>query len=125
MKALEFKELMEQRKSKSKNVMYESLNMQKYLELETSTKKQAVVLFKFRTRMSPFGENFRSGNLSTICPLCLSHVDSQEESMNCPTLRRELRINGDYKDLFSKDIPSDLVQTLFDIYTYRKEFQEM
>ena len=120
-KELEFKELMGQRTSKSKNIMYENLKLQKYLKLETANKKQAIILFKFRTRMSPFGENFRSGKQSTICPFCLSHVDSQEKSMDCPTLRKELRINGNYQDLFSKDIPVELVQTLFDIYAYRKE----
>ena len=120
-KELEFKELMGQRNSKSKNIMYETLKLQNYLELDTASKKQAIILFKFRTRMSPFGENFRSGKQSTICPFCLSHVDSQEKSMDCPTLRKELRINGNYQDLFSKDIPVELVQTLFDIYAYRKE----
>ena len=44
--------------------------------------------------------------------------------MDCPTLSKELRINGNYQDLFSKDIPVELVQTLFDIYTYRKENEE-
>ena len=122
---IKFKELMEERKSKTENILYTSLKLQKYLELETLTKKQAIVLFKFRTRMSPFGENFRSGSLSTICPLCLSHVDSQENSLFCPTLRRQLSLNENYQDIFSQNIPKDLVQTLFDIYTYRKEFEEL
>ena len=98
--------------------------MQKYLQLENLTKKQAIVVFKFRSRMAPFGENFRSGNLSTICPLCSAHVDSQENSLDCPTLRREVRIKGSYSDIFSENIPEDLTKTIFDIYNYRKEFQE-
>ena len=98
--------------------------MQKYLELETFNKKQAIALFKFRTRMAPFGENFRSGNLSTICPLCSTHIDSQENSLYCPTLRRELVIKGNYPDIFSKNIPEELTKTIFDIYTYRNELLE-
>ena len=123
-KALEFKELMKARKSKTENIPYKSLNMQKYLELETLNKKQAIALFKFRTRMAPFGENFRSGNLSTICPLCSTHIDSQENSLYCPTLRRELVIKGNYPDIFSENIPEELTKTIFDIYTYRNELLE-
>ena len=123
-KALEFKELMDARKSKTENNLYSTLKMQKYLQLENLTKKQAIVVFKFRSRMAPFGENFRSGNLSTICPLCSAHVDSQENSLDCPTLRREVRIKGSYSDIFSENIPEDLTKTIFDIYNYRKEFQE-
>ena len=123
-KALEFKELMVARKSKTENNLYKSLKMQKYLHLENLTKKQAIVVFKFRSRMAPFGENFRSGNLSTICPLCSAHVDSQENSLACSTLRRELRVKGNYHDIFSENIPEDLINTIFDVYNYRKEFQE-
>ena len=74
--------------------------------------------------MAPFGENFRSGNLSTICPLCSAHVDSQENSLDCSTMRRELNIRGSYNDIFSENILEDLIKTIFDIYNYRKEFQE-
>ena len=38
-KALEFKELMVARKSKTENNLYKSLKMQKYLHLENLTKK--------------------------------------------------------------------------------------
>ena len=112
------------KKVKDWKYIYTSLKMQKYLQLENLTKKQAIVVFKFRSRMAPFGENFRSGKLSTICPLCSAHVDSQENSLDCPTLRREVRIKGSYSDIFSENIPEDLTKTIFDIYNYRKEFQE-
>ena len=122
-KALEFANLMEARMSKTENLKYHDLSMQKYLELKTMSKKEAIILYKFRTRMAPFGENFRSGKTVTNCPLCLSHTDSQENSFICPTLNRLLSINGNYQDIFSENIPYQLVKTLYNIYSYRKEVQ--
>ena len=115
---------MEARNSKTKDLNYQTLKMQQYLELKTLTKREAIVLFKFRTRMAPFGENFRSGQVVKICPLCSSHVDSQEESFNCLTLKRFLSIEGNYKNIFSSNIPHELIKTLYKIYSYRKEYQE-
>ena len=123
-KTFEFSSLMEARKSKTINLNYSRLKMQDYLELKTMNRKEAIVLFKFRTRMSPFAENFKSGNLCTVCPLCLSHVDSQEESFNCVTLKKVLTIRGNYKDIFTNTFTEELVQTLYAIYNYRKEFKE-
>ena len=74
--------------------------------------------------MSPFADNFKSGNLSTVCPLCLSHVDSQEESFNCVTLKKVLTIRGNYKDIFTNTFTEELVQTLYAIYNYRNESKE-
>ena len=74
--------------------------------------------------MSPFQENLRSGNLATICPLCYSHVDSQENSFICYTLKRVLSIKGNYQDIFTTKFPEELIKTIYDIYNYRKESQE-
>ena len=123
-KIFEFSQLMAARKSKTKTLNYQSLKMQQYLQLKTLTKREAIVLFKFRTRMAPFGENFRSGQVVKICPLCSSHVDSQEESFNCLTLKRFFSIEGNYKNIFSSNIPHELIKTLYKIYSYRKEYQE-
>ena len=123
-KSYEFSKLMESRKSKTINLNYSQLKMQEYLELKKMTRKEAIVLFKFRTRMSPFAENFKSGNLVTVCPLCLSHVDSQEESFNCVTLKKVLKIRGNYKDIFSNTFPEELIKTLYGICNYRKEYKE-
>ena len=123
-KSFEFANLMESRRSKTENLKYQTFKMQEYLNLKTMTKNEAIILFKFRTRMAPFGENFRNGKSSTNCPLCLSHVDAQEKSFSCPTLKRLISIKGNYEDIFSNKIPYELIRTLYDIYTYRKEGQE-
>ena len=115
---------MEARKSKTKNIDYSNLHMQEYLQLKTITRMEALILFKFRTRMAPFKENFKSGQFISLCPLCLSHVDSQENSFICETFKKIFTIKGNYKDLFTNHIPDELVKSLYNIYTYRKEFEE-
>ena len=123
-KAYEFSSFMQERGSKTVNLNYTHLNMQEYLLLENMTKNQAIVLFKFRTRMAPFVENFRAGKMNSPCPLCLSHLDSQEESFNCVVLKKVLVLKGNYSDIFTNKISEELIQTLYNIYNFRKEFNE-
>ena len=120
-KIFEFSNLMKERKSKTINLKYPELKMQEYLLLNNMTKKEAIILFKFRTRMSPFSENFKAGKFSSTCPLCFSHIDSQEESFNCAVLNKIMQIKGTYAEIFSGNFSEDLVKTLDNIYSYRKE----
>ena len=64
-------------KSKMKDIKYSEFKMQKYLELREMTASKAKVCFKFRVRMALFGENFRGGESTVMCPLCSSHPDGQ------------------------------------------------
>ena len=123
-KLYEFSNLMQERKSKTINLTYTHLEMQPYLHLENMSKNEAVILFKFRTRMAPFGENFMGRQLSSNCPLCFTHVDSQEESFNCVALRKLVTIRGKYCDIFSNKFSEDLVKTLYNIYNFWKEANE-
>ena len=115
---------MQERKSKTRNLMYTHLEMQHYLHLEKMSKNEAIILFKFRTRMAPFGENFKAGQLSTNCPLCFTHIDSQEESFNCVALKKLVMIRGRYCEIFSNQVSQELVKTLYNIYSFRKESNE-
>ena len=124
-KIFEFSKLMEQRGSKTKELIYTQLKMQDYLHLENMTRIQAIALFKFRTRMAPFGENFRAGRINCICPLCFSHLDSQEESFNCGALKNVLQIRGRYRDIYTNNLSQQLISTIYNIYKYRKELTEV
>ena len=112
-------------KSKMKNLEYSELRMQEYLELRTMNKRQAFILFKFRVRMTPFGENFWAGVEKTVCPLCSLHVDSQEESFHCAKLRLIMEVKGKYSQVFGSKFPQELVQTLVNIYHFRDEYRKM
>ena len=63
-----------------KDLKYESIKIQKYFTRSDLSIEQKKLLFKFRTRMSDFGENYRAGRDKVICPLRESHMDNQELS---------------------------------------------
>ena len=95
--------------------------MQDYLLLNNMNKKEAIILFKFKTKMAPFSENFKAGGFSSTCPFCFSHIDSQEESFNCSVLNKMMQIRGNYVEISSGNVSKELIQTLDNIYSYRKE----
>ena len=47
--------------SKISNINYEEIKMKDYLKSESIRLQKALNLFKCRTRMKDFGENFRAG----------------------------------------------------------------
>ena len=95
--------------------------MQEYLLLNNMNKNEAIILFKFRTRMAPFGENYKAGRFSSTCPYCFSLIDSQEESFKCSALNKMIDIRGKYEDIFLGNFSEALIKTLYHIYKYRKE----
>ena len=98
--------------------------MQEYLELKNMNKQEAIILFKFRIRMTPFGENFKAGKVDSFCPLCQSHRDSQEESFNCLALRKMVDMKGKYSNIFDNKFTEDLIRSLKNIYTYQIEYNK-
>ena len=87
-------------KSKMINLIYTELKMQDYLLLKNMNASQAKAMFKFRVRMAPFGENFRGGQSTVICPLCQGHPDGQAESFKCPWIQKVIDVKGDYEQIF-------------------------
>ena len=47
--------------SKMDNLWYSDLKMQPYLESNKFTTQEVKTIFKFRTRMANFGQNFKNG----------------------------------------------------------------
>ena len=79
-----------QQYKKLKYLDYEELATQNYLTRGDLNFEQKKTIFLFRTRMANFGENFRGGRPSTLCPLCSSHVDCQFEALKCPIILQEV-----------------------------------
>ena len=73
------------------NVSYKTLEMQSYFTSMLKTEEKRTIL-RLRVRMERFGENFRGGASSIICPLCFSHLDNQELSFQCPAIKKEIEI---------------------------------
>ena len=76
--------------SKMDNLLktYQCLKMQPYLYSAQITKTEGQELFRFRTRMALFGNNFRNGLNTVECPLCkkANSVDSEGHSLTCETI---------------------------------------
>ena len=105
--------------SKLSNLSYNSLIMQNYLTGEDlpSTKK---ILFKMRTRMARFGENYRGTSGPNICPLCQTHPDNQQTSFQCKEIRKKIEIKGKLEDIYTENINEDTIKTVVKIMEIRK-----
>ena len=108
-----------------KNLLCTSFKMQDYLQLKNMNPSQAKAMFKFRVRMAPFGENFRGGQETVACPLCRLHPDGQEESFSCVKVKQLIDVQGNYKDIFGWTFSSELVKTVYNIYTFREEYRKL
>ena len=95
-----------------KDLKYESIKIQKYFTRSDLSIEQKKLLFKFRTRMSDFGENYRAGREKVICPLCESHVDNQKLSFICPEIKNKVVICGKMSDIYRDDIKLETVEAI-------------
>ena len=105
-------------KSKMKNLYYSELKIQEYLELKEMNARQAKILFKFRVRMAPFGENYKGGLDTPPCPLCSSHPDTQSESFQCLKMKKLIDVKGEYSEIFGIHFPAELINTIENIYYF-------
>ena len=100
---------------------YTDLKLQDYLKDGKLKAEEMKTLFKYRTRMENFGENFRGGEEYTVCPLCKLHLDNQEMSLQCPEIIKHVNVKGNLSDIYKHKISYDIVRTLTEISEYRKE----
>ena len=122
--ALEKLLYMKGRHTKMQNISYSELTLQTYLLREDLTIEQKRMLFKFRTRMTEYGENFRAGREKVICPLCALHRDSQDMGPSCPVLRRDINIAGNYSDLYNNNVSLETVADMEKVMEYRTKRQQ-
>ena len=107
--------------SKMKKLNYNNLEIQNYF-LEPSLKVDEIkTVFRYRTRMEKFGENYRGGKTEILCPLCKSHRDSQELSFQCAELKTITSNTGNIEEIYSENIGIDIIKTIFRISEFRKE----
>ena len=106
------------------NVSYSELKLQKYFQNENLKAKEMRTIFRYRTRMEVYGENFRAGKAFTICPLCKLHIDSQELCFQCPVIKKELQLVGDISHIYKENIDPNLARDITRISDYRRETSE-
>ena len=88
--------------SKMENIEYSELMMQDYMKSSNIKLQEALTLFKFRTRMADFGENFRAGTTEVLCPLCSKELDNQSHSFHCKYILDEIVVKGNLKEIYLK-----------------------
>ena len=106
--------------SKMENIYYTELKMQNYLKAPDIKINQKRAIFKWRTRMETFGENYRGSGGPVICPLCETHLDNQALSLQCPVIKKEVGGKSDIKDIFEDHIKLESVETVMKIMKIRE-----
>ena len=109
-----------QRHSKMDNLEYVELKIQNYLKDEEISVKEAQNLYRYRTRVAKFKENFKNSYVGIACPLCLVQPDTQAHCVQCPEIKDNVTVKGTYSDIFSDDISSDISKSLLKITEYRE-----
>ena len=107
--------------SKMVNLNYAELKIQEYFLKEDLDNNQKKTIFKLRTRMENFGENFRCGKAHVICPLCGLHRDSQDLCLICPIIRQEIRSDGNISEIYGNEIQNDIIHTVIKVLEKRRE----
>ena len=111
---------------KMMNLSYLDLKMQEYLKDKSLSTLQAKLLFKFRTRMANFWENFKGGQPSKPCPVCKDEEtsDSQLHSFCCKIVAKNLSVDGSYGDIFSSKVNITLARSIENIVKCREQYLE-
>ena len=107
--------------SKIERLKYSELKIQNYLVDENLNPNEMKTVFRYRTRMEEFSENFRGGNDLVVCPLCSLHLDSQDLCFQCPVMKKDLGLDGDMAEVYKTDISKEIIQKISKISEYRKE----
>ena len=106
------------------NLQYENIEIQDYFLRNDITNEQKKLIFKFRTRMANFGENFKGGRSQVNCPLCKTHPDKQELSYICPFINSKMEVEGDMNEIYGNNINKNTVETIEKITNLRIEILE-
>ena len=104
--------------SKMEDLLYTELEMQNYLVMDNITTAQKRIIFQFRTRMTNFDDNY--GNSENPCKMCSLHRDSQSHSINCHETMSNVKIKGNYDEIFAKRISKETACMLEEIIETRK-----
>ena len=110
--------------SKMNNLEYKELKLQEYFQLPGIRIEQVREIFKFRTRMLPFGENLRGAKEIVTCPLCRSHADSQALCLQCPAMMKELSSSVKLDGIYGDEVTIETAETIEEIMKIRKRIIE-
>ena len=79
-------------------------------------------MFSYRTRMANYSENYKGLGGPSLCSLCQNHIDKQELSYQCPLVRENIKIIGNYSNIFAMNVDIEVVKTVWNISKFREEY---
>ena len=98
--------------------------MQEYMRDPEISTNQAKTVFRIRTRMERYGENFKGGQPTKPCPLCQESKDTQSHSFECRVISENITVNGNYTEIFSPKMDKKLAETAENIVKFREGYME-
>ena len=107
--------------SKMSNLIHNKLEVQEYLKSHKVSVSAAKILFKWRTRAAKFKDNYKGSYLFPTCPYCLIHMDTQAHSFQCNEMRNSVKIEGKYEEIFKREIPQEVINTIVRISKHRED----
>ena len=110
------------REGKMKNLFYSELEMQEYLVDKNMTTSQAKAVFKFKTRMANFSDNFKAGGLTKTCPMCHEAPDTQQHSLTCKIIKENITVEIRYEEIFYSKVSAETARTLESILKFRSDY---
>ena len=124
--ALDYLQKLKEKHTKMDNLQYLDLKLQNYLKDDAISVMEARNLYRYRTRVANFKENFKNSHQSCAiaCPLCMVQPDSQPHCMQCPVIKSKIDVQGNYSDIFLEDIPSEISKTLLKISEMRENLSQ-
>ena len=104
-KAFEYLNKLKATHSKMHNIKFDQIKCADYLMGKSTTQTEAKILFKFRTRMAPVKQNFKTQyHANLFCDLCKVSKCTQEHLFQCHVLRNTVSVlmssSAFYKDSF-------------------------
>ena len=73
---------------KMNKISYNDLKIQPYITAKDISNDTVKEIFKYRTHMLDFDDNFKGSSESpSVCKLCKSHSDSQDRLEDCIVLQ--------------------------------------
>ena len=106
--------------SKMDNLVFTELKMQEYLLSGEITTAQKRNIFRYRTRMADYSENYPEGNTTKPCKVCHMHTDCQAHAVSCYETLKSVTKKGKYGEIFSNKISRDTAIMLEQIMEIRK-----
>ena len=112
--------------SKMKHLRYYQLELQDYFKHHHLSVDDMRGTFRFRVRMHSFGENYRRDNNDTLCPLCFSHIDSQDYLNECTTIKTNFKVdNSDHiKNIYSQHQSVNSIKLVLEMLKFRDKLLE-